>query len=117
MTRILVAVFMSAQAELCRKCLVEEIEMMKPDATVFLTSNYAEGEILYPALGGSDSWFNNVKDEDRVAVKRHPTLGLMLWGGHPSRKGTLYKAEVGNFIAGYVAGSLSQRASRHCGDE
>lgn len=97
---------LSAQAEICRKSLAEEIKKMRPHATVLLTGDYARNEILYPTFG-PDGWVNNVKDGDRVALKRHPTFGLILWGYHPSRKEALFNAEVCNFIGGYIAGAVA----------
>lgn len=97
---------LDAQAALCVRALSEEIEMMKPDATVLLTGNYADKEILLPAFGKS-GWNNNVANEDRVAVKKHEKFGFLLWAYHPRDmrlKG--FESDVANFISGFISGVI-----------
>src|SRR5215469_5737913 len=96
-----------AQASLCVQALKQELARAKPKVTVFLTSDYAMEEILFPAVG-RDDWRNNVSSEDQIAVKLHQDFGWLLWGFHPSgpwgrRHGRKLEAFIAGFASAYLA--------------
>lgn len=97
----------NAQASLCVQALQQELARAKPKVTVFLTSNYAQEEILLPAVG-HDGWRNNVPSEDRIAVKLHKDFGALLWGYHPvGPMGRQHGTELEAFIAGFASAHLA----------
>jgi hypothetical protein len=99
----------AAQRELCVEALRTEISTMRPLATVFLSGDYLVEEILYPSMG-QEQWRNNVKDEDRVAVREHPQFGTLIWTYHPRtmRQSGIEREAIG-FVAGYIAALAAKR--------
>jgi len=99
----------AVQANLCIEALHAEIRAFRPIATILFTGHYAERDIMGPAFESANNFLDNVKDQDRVAVKNHPEFGPILWAYHPrDMRQHGYESEVVNFISGYVAALARQ---------
>jgi hypothetical protein len=90
------------QKEICREALAVEIASFAPTATILATTNYAEKEIVFP-LFSEDDWRFDTPNKDRIAFKKHPEFGLLVWTNHPQGMrpaGT--RAKVQEFVADLV---------------
>jgi len=75
----------AVQQALCIELLLHELEIMKPDAVVLLTRNFAQCEIVEPVFG-PEGWTQDVPSEDRVAHK--VVMGRpIVWMNHPRNPG------------------------------
>jgi hypothetical protein len=70
------------QKDLCIESLSTEIATFQPTAIILATTNYAQDEIVFPIFGRND-WSFDTREQDRVAYKQHPQLGLVAWTNHP----------------------------------
>lgn len=95
----------AAQAPLCVEALRGEVRVFRSHATVLLSGNYAQDEILLPVFGPAELFQNNVEAEDRVAIRNHPEFGPVISANHPQAMGSNYKSDIG-FIAGCLTGLL-----------
>lgn len=98
------------QAEACVDALRTEILTARPTVTIFMSGNWAQEEVLFPALGRV--WGQSAQQEDRVAVCEHAELGPLLWINHPTslnfgKNGE--QSEVLGFVAGYAAARSKYR--------
>lgn len=94
----------AVQKGVCVEALRSAIAAHRPVATVLVSGDYCDKEILLPALGERGDWHNNVSDENRVAIKLHPKYGPILWANHPGwsrREG--FEQEEAAFISGYIS--------------
>ncbi len=103
--------FLSAvHTKACVEALRTEILTARPTVTVFMSGNWAQEEILFPAFG--QVWGQSAQREDRVAVCEHAEFGPLLWIDHPTslhfgRNGE--QSEVLGFVAGYAAARSKSR--------
>lgn len=98
------------QADLCAELLRTEISRLKPIATILLTGNYAQEDILYRALDCKEGdWEQSAPDKDRVASLN--ALGTtLLWAAHPTWMRTQkFEQEVAKYIGDKIAGKLALR--------
>ena len=72
------------QADLCVEQLRQEIEELKPVATVLLTRNFAQREVVEPVFG-ADGWSFDTEGQDRVAYRTAPST--VVWMNHPRNMG------------------------------
>jgi hypothetical protein len=95
-----------AQADICIEALHHELRAAGSQVTIFLTDRFARREIFEPVVG-RHGWRNNVRDEDRIAVKQHPDFGCLIWSYHPrSKHGLLHRQELTAFISGFASARL-----------
>ncbi len=93
---------LNEQKDLCRESLLAEISAFKPTAIVVATTNYADKEIAFPVFGHED-WSFDTPEQDRVAYKRHPDHGLVVWTNHPQgMKPAGTRASVQAFVADLI---------------
>ena len=103
-----------AQADLCLEQLRHEVELMRPDAIVVMTRDFASKEILLPMFGET-GWEQDVPEKDRVAWKLAPMP--VVWMNHPRRMGPSGYLEASiqtavNVIGGYLSSSDSRTVLR-----
>src|SRR5262249_2394709 len=100
----------AAQSAVCVEALKQELRTAKAKVTIFLTGDFASGEILLPAVDAE--WRNNVAAQDRVAVMQHREFGVLLWAYHPnSSHGMTHLRELEGFIAGFAAACIRRHGA------